>query len=405
MNIFKQYYGKIKRFFPRQWRRILFMWQFIHSEKHPYVKLAKYAEAFPDKVEMLRETNQTMSYKVPVYWGEMDSPIQDGGWNTTIVTRIRDCVCFVYSDIVLLSNGQVFYELKEKESIRAYTNFLDEALLYDTDTWCKIRPSHEVKHFPAAIKIGGMFGFNYYHFIYQILPKFSDLDGIDASIPILLDIAAKDVSSMERLVKLVNKQHREIIYMDYDVGYEVEDLYYISSPNFVVPNYKKHTVLPENTVCFSKRSIDWLRSELLPHKASIPTPKRIFIVRRKASLRRSYNEEECFAAIKEFGFKEVYPEQLSVEEQMTLFNNAEMIVGATGAALSNIVFTNVGCKVIVLSNYMFRLPIFSSIADLVGAKMVYLNDKKLGISKSSVKLHRNFNIDSKQLNEIVNQLL
>ena len=82
-----------------------------------------------------------------------------------------------------------------------------------------------------------------------------------------------------------------------------------------------------------------------------------------------------------------------------------MIVGATGAALSNIVFTNVGCKVIVLSNYMFRLPIFSSIADLVGAKMVYLNDKKLGISKSSVKLHRNFNIDSKQLNEIVNQLL
>ena len=405
MNTFKKYYGKIKRFFPRQWRRILFMWQFIHSEKHPYVKLTEYAEACPDKVEIQKRTVQTMSYKVPVYWGEMDTSLLDGGCYTTIVTRIRDGICFVYSDIVLLSNGQVFYELKEQESIRAYTNFVDEALLYDTDTWCKIRPHHEVKHLPAAIKIGGMFGFNYYHFMYQILPKFSDINGIDASVPILLDIAAKDVSSMDRLVKIVNKQHREIIYMSYGVWYEVDNLYYVSSSNFVVPNYKRHTILPENSACFSKKSIDWLRSELLPHRADISTPKRIFIARRKASSKRSYNEAECFAAIKDFGFKEVYPEQLSIEEQMTLFNNAELIVGATGAALSNIVFANASCKVIVLSNYKFRLPIFSSIADLVGVKMLYLHDKKLGISKDGVKLHRNFNIDVKQLNEIVTQLL
>ncbi len=76
MNVFEKFYAKLQRFFPRQWRRIVFVWQYIHSEKHPYVKLAEYAEAFPDKVEILKRTVQTMSYKVPVYWGEMDTSYQ-----------------------------------------------------------------------------------------------------------------------------------------------------------------------------------------------------------------------------------------------------------------------------------------------------------------------------------------
>lgn len=65
-------------------------------------------------------------------------------------------------------------------------------------------------------------------------------------------------------------------------------------------------------------------------------PRRIFVARAKT--RRIENEAEVESALAEQGFVKVYPETMSVPEQIELFHGATDIVGIHGAALAPLLF-------------------------------------------------------------------
>lgn len=67
---------------------------------------------------------------------------------------------------------------------------------------------------------------------------------------------------------------------------------------------------------------------------------RIFISRSKAKKRHIRNEDELMKQLKEYGFKRYCLEDLSPEEQMELFYDAEYVVGMHGAGLSNLLFSS-----------------------------------------------------------------
>lgn len=74
-----------------------------------------------------------------------------------------------------------------------------------------------------------------------------------------------------------------------------------------------------------------------------PQKNRIFISRiRRAnsrSKRHILNEKELFYELKKRGFKKCILEDLSIDETIKLFHNAETVVAAHGAGLSNIMFS------------------------------------------------------------------
>jgi len=72
--------------------------------------------------------------------------------------------------------------------------------------------------------------------------------------------------------------------------------------------------------------------------------KRIFISRRKAAKRRVLNEDALVQIAAPFGFQVIIAEDLTYQEQVRLFYNAEYIIAPHGAGFTNILFSK-KCKV------------------------------------------------------------
>jgi len=66
--------------------------------------------------------------------------------------------------------------------------------------------------------------------------------------------------------------------------------------------------------------------------------KKVFISRKDAQLRKILNEDEVFTLFEEKGFKRYELSNLSILEQILLFNNAEIIAGEHGAGFVNTLF-------------------------------------------------------------------
>ena len=84
--------------------------------------------------------------------------------------------------------------------------------------------------------------------------------------------------------------------------------------------------------------IDGFRDILLPPKAKVNTAKRIYISRRDARSRKFVDEELIISCLEGYGFEAVEMSTFNFEEKIALFANAEMIIGLSGAGLTNAMF-------------------------------------------------------------------
>ncbi|MBT3070621.1 glycosyltransferase family 61 protein [Rhodomicrobium sp. Az07] len=74
-------------------------------------------------------------------------------------------------------------------------------------------------------------------------------------------------------------------------------------------------------------------------------PKRLYISRNDARLRRVLNEDDLLPVLKSFGFERVLLGKLPIERQVALFRNAEAVVAPHGAGLAHIAWAKPGAKV------------------------------------------------------------
>ncbi len=108
------------------------------------------------------------------------------------------------------------------------------------------------------------------------------------------------------------------------------------------------------------------RSSLQPRKRRLPK-RRLYVSRRGHPMRVMVNEVALEAALVRRGFQIVRPERMDVADQIRLFAEAEVIVGPTGAGLTNAVFAAPGCKIVEIQpeNFAsFWVPAFSRLLDL-----------------------------------------
>ena len=89
----------------------------------------------------------------------------------------------------------------------------------------------------------------------------------------------------------------------------------------------------------------------LPVRAA--TPKRLYLSRSKDEKRPMLNEEALVYRLERLGFVSLQLQDLPVTEQIAIFLNADVIVGATGAAFANCLFCAQGARVFEIqpSNY------------------------------------------------------
>ena len=118
-----------------------------------------------------------------------------------------------------------------------------------------------------------------------------------------------------------------------------------TSPLTVVPNIKNPLILE----CFNLMK----KNAILKHSNNYS--KKIYVSRNKTNKRKLINEENLLPYFKKYGYRIIYPETLSLEEQINVFSHAEKVIGNLGANLANLVFCPRGVSVFVLtSEYMLH---------------------------------------------------
>ena len=95
---------------------------------------------------------------------------------------------------------------------------------------------------------------------------------------------------------------------------------------------------------------------------------RIFVSRADATSRLIVNEEVVFARLAPLGFTRMTLGGRSVAEQAELFAQAEIVVAAHGAALSNLVFCPRGTTVVEIHYPRYTLGLYWQIAERLGLR-------------------------------------
>lgn len=124
-------------------------------------------------------------------------------------------------------------------------------------------------------------------------------------------------------------------------SYQVADLLLISAPNNMIPNFKGAAQNSASSGFVRPESIHFLREKALHLAHDIPIselPKRVFLARK--GFLRHYNQAEILKLLEPYGFTCVYMEEQDINHQVAIMANAEVIVGPTGAAWTNLIFAS-----------------------------------------------------------------
>ena len=101
------------------------------------------------------------------------------------------------------------------------------------------------------------------------------------------------------------------------------------------------------------------------------TPSRVFLTRNPD--RRPYNSSEIAGVARDLGFVEVNLAELSLSDQVKIFQTAEVVADPTGAAWTNLVFAVRGLKGLIWgASQAAESPAFSSLAGMKDARLRYL---------------------------------
>ncbi len=131
--------------------------------------------------------------------------------------------------------------------------------------------------------------------------------------------------------------------------------------------------------------VEWLRARLAPHGGD--RRRRLYVSRADAARRRVVNEEEVAAALAQRGFEAIVPGELSLDEQLRAFAQAEAVVGAHGGNLANL-FAARGAAVVELFAPGYVNACYYALSDVAGHDYWYLVGDASGADDLRVDVRR-----------------
>lgn len=138
------------------------------------------------------------------------------------------------------------------------------------------------------------------------------------------------------------------------------------------------------------------------------TRRKLYLTRGDAPSRRILNEDAVIGLLSDYGFETVQPETLPYQEQVSLFSEAGMIVGAHGAGLTNMLFCQPGFSAVELFNGYYS-RVYWSLASVMGVnhykKLQSTQVETPKNTSDSVELLKNshFHVDLAELQRVIEE--
>jgi len=190
--------------------------------------------------------------------------------------------------------------------------------------------------------VQGISGENYFHWMVDILPKFFILSK-NYKLEHIQYFYLPEIKNYQLLTlkilginkkKIINSKIYRHIYSNLIII--VDHPWY--NKGFV---HKYATNLPSWIII-------WIKKKFLKYKKKFNCSKKIFIDRRESKFNHCQiiNDDEVYNYLKKKGFKKYQVGKLNLFKQIYLFWNAKIVVGAHGAAFTNIIFCKPKTKII-----------------------------------------------------------
>ena len=260
----------------------------------------------------------------------------------------------------------------------------------------------------SAIFLGGNGSWNYYHWLLEILPKikyFIDFGVLKNGVKILVPNEFEKYESFKSLLYLaLSELACDIVVMPFRESVHVKKLYVVTTPTNIVFNTFGEPVKPFHYI-FRPDVVDYLRRLVLSHLENNEKIKhrydRIFLARSNSTARQ-YNQNEIIELFEKYDFNVIYPEKLTLWEQVSLFHHAKFIVGPSGAAWSNMVFCREGTKAISwLTDNVSGFSVFSTIAKYVGADIRFIVAAPIDCDN----IHSSYSISCIELDSLISSMI
>jgi len=257
------------------------------------------------------------------------------------------------------------------------------------------RPLHSTEVL-RAISLLKDYSQNYFHWLLECLPRaimaLRHPDWDDAPLLIDVDMPSQHIESLRLL-----SPERKHIPVPKGMRLPVQMLYFPSVLSFTHDYYG--TSPRTEDFLIAPEAVALLRESFLQNATSsaIKQNQQFIYVARSSVYRSILNDHEVINALVELGFSIVYPENLSFAEQIALFSNAKIIVGPTGAGMTNMVFAGADCKIVVLAavTHGANFYIFSQIAQYLNQQIVYFGGEP--IDPSDLHSHYHINVHALQM--------
>ncbi len=255
-------------------------------------------------------------------------------------THIDSAACFVDQ----LPAGTLWHDSQHTLVFDQHANEVLEHAMADRALLVHLMQSHAPAHLKGrAFLIGARGAHNFYHWLADITPKLAVLkkSGFVFNANDRFIVPYANAEFCRQMVRQFG--------IEPDQLYETERLHtYLTADELIVPFLDNKMGLKMGP---------WL-PQLMKEQfhvggsgADLNQPldsRRLFIMREAKSSdgRQIDNQDELTAYLQRYGFECLQPEKYSVAEQAQIFSEASVVVGAHGAALSNIMFSRTGTVVI-----------------------------------------------------------
>jgi len=174
---------------------------------------------------------------------------------------------------------------------------------------------------------------NYFHFTIENLARWHlfKMSGLD------YDYIDFDKSNkfLKQYIDIIGIPKEKLIPESYYKGAIKADLLIV--PGLI--NNWEYFEMPHGKLHYMKQHIpNWFNKvhEVFRNKSEVS--ERIYVSRAKADRRRIVNEKDVINLVTKYGFNVYNMEDLSVNEQISLFNKAEIVIVTNGAAAANLVY-------------------------------------------------------------------
>lgn len=190
---------------------------------------------------------------------------------------------------------------------------------------------------------------NYFHFVAESIPRMLLTEEADVPLTVPFLCTRGLHPNIEALFDRVNVARRPVMFLEAGTVYRVGELFQPSDASIVVDTYHglegaRRSGLDINRI---RKGVDFCQQRFLPR---FRTGKRKIFASRGGSIRRLLNQSAIEERLEAAGFEIVRADNLSLEDQVLVFQDAEIVVGPTGAQMTNIVWCAPSTSVIVLAS-------------------------------------------------------